>query len=284
MKVLIVEDDKFYAQRIVEYLQDRSVQTVAVRSAEDAISADLTEFEGAVIDLMLPNDPVASGISSEESRGGFSTGLCVARRLLVKKPTLQIVMLTSASNPEAQAWAGSKAIPFISKEEGPHALLSALRRYGLLPGDPTPLAFIVHGRDSGAVYELKNYIQNTLKWQEPVILREQPSGGKTIIEKFEEYARRVDCVFVLLTPDDVGGLPGTNDEKRRSRQNVIFEAGFFYANLNRLSGRIFLLYKGPLELPSDISGVVLIDIQDGIIAAGENIRIEVATLLGSQGK
>ena len=284
MKVLIVEDDQFYAQHIVEHLQDRSVQTIVVRSAEDALSADLTQFEGAVVDLMLPNNPAASGITSEESRGGFSTGLCVARRLFVKKPTLQIVMLTSASNPEAQAWAGDKAIPFISKEEGYHALLSVLRRSGLLPGDPTPLAFIVHGRDSSSVYELKNYVQNRLKWQEPVILREQPSGGKTIIEKFEEYAHRVDCVFVLLTPDDVGGLVGTNDVKRRSRQNVIFEAGFFYGKLDRLSGRVFLLHKGPLELPSDISGVVLIDIEDGVVAAGENIRTEIAALLGQQGR
>jgi CheY-like chemotaxis protein len=112
MKLLIIEDDQFYAQRIVEGLQDRSVQTVVIRSAEDALDVDLDQFGGAIIDLMLPNDTNLSGISSEESRGGFSTGLCVARRLLVKKSTLQIVMLTSASNPEAQAWAGEKANSF----------------------------------------------------------------------------------------------------------------------------------------------------------------------------
>jgi predicted nucleotide-binding protein len=120
-----------------------------------------------------------------------------------------------------------------------------------------------------------------LKWQEPIVLRDQASGGKTIIEKFEECAHRIDCVFVLLTPDDMGGLVGTNDEKRRSRQNVIFEAGFFYGKLDRLSGRVLLLHKGPLELPSDISGVVLINIENGVVAAGENIRMEVAALLGS---
>ena len=52
--------------------------------------------------------------------------------------------------------------------------------------------------------ELKDYLQNTLKWQEPLVLREQPSRGKTIIEKYEEQSARIDCVFVLLTPDDVG--------------------------------------------------------------------------------
>lgn len=83
-----------------------------------------------------------------------------------------------------------------------------------------PGAFIVHGRDEDTLMQVKNFIQNSLKWQEPVVLRDQPSAGKTIIEKFEEHASGVDCVFVLLTPDDIGKLAGTNDEKRRSRQNV----------------------------------------------------------------
>lgn len=67
MQVLIVEDDHFYAQRICELLQDRGVETSIVRSAEEALS-DLTAFDGAVIDVMLPNDASLSGISHEESQ------------------------------------------------------------------------------------------------------------------------------------------------------------------------------------------------------------------------
>ncbi len=37
-----------------------------------------------------------------------------------------------------------------------------------------------------------------------VILHEQPNRGRTIIEKFEDYAG-VAFAVVLLTPDDVGG-------------------------------------------------------------------------------
>ena len=36
---------------------------------------------------------------------------------------------------------------------------------------------------------------------EPVVLHEQPNQGRTIIEKFEEYAQ-VGFAVVLLTPDD----------------------------------------------------------------------------------
>jgi predicted nucleotide-binding protein len=60
---------------------------------------------------------------------------------------------------------------------------------------------------------------------------------------------------VLLTPDDVAVTTGSNDAKRRSRQNVIFEMGFFCAAFGRRSGRVILLHKGPIELPSDIAGV-----------------------------
>lgn len=277
MRVLVVEDDHFYSQRICELLQDQGVQATVARSAEEALHTDLTPFDAAVIDVMLPNDPGASKITTEESRGGFLTGVAVARRLLKKKNTLRIVMLSSdVTNAEAEKWASEQSISFVPKHKGGGALLDALRRLGVISGLRSPLAFIVHGHDSAAILELKNYIQNTLHWQEPFVLREQPSLGKTLIEKFEEFARKVDCVFVLLTTDDKVLSSGTNDEKRRSRQNVIFELGFFYASLERTSGRVILLHKGEVELPSDISGIVWIDISKGIAAAGEEIRKEVA--------
>jgi len=128
--------------------------------------------------------------------------------------------------------------------------------------------FIVHGHDDKTKLELKNYIQNNLKLGEPVILAEQPSKGMTIIEKFEEYSQNVRYVFILLTPDD------TYDGSERARQNVILELGFFLGALGRKSGRIILLYKGVLDIPSDLSGVIYIKIDGGINAAGEEIRKE----------
>jgi predicted nucleotide-binding protein len=250
------------------------------RSAEQALDIDLAGFEGAIVDLMLPNDVAKSGISEAESRGGFLTGVAVARRLLQKKPDIHITMISSdIASAQARAWAKENAVSFVSKEDGCNSLLQALKRAGHIKGERAPLAFIVHGHDSSPVSELKNFLQNTLKWQEPIVLREQQSLGKTIIEKFEEYAGRIDCVFVLLTPDDKVSDNGSDDERRRSRQNVIFELGFFYGTLERGSGRVLLLHKGRVELPSDISGIIWIDISNGIQSAGEEIRKEVMSLL-----
>lgn len=143
--------------------------------------------------------------------------------------------------------------------------------------------FIVHGHDETAKLQLKNYLQNILRLPEPIILHEQPSLGRTIIEKFEAYAVQANLVFVLLTPDDRMSTNEQSDqEKRRARQNVIFEMGYFLGQLGRSSGRVLLLHKGNIDIPSDIAGIIYIDISHGIEAAGENIRRELSAFLPPQ--
>jgi predicted nucleotide-binding protein len=140
-------------------------------------------------------------------------------------------------------------------------------------------SFIVHGHENETLLELKNYLQNTLGMEQPIVLREQPGLGKTMIEKFEREAEDVGVVFVLLTPDDEVVNPGAPESgTRRARQNVILELGFFLGRLGRESGKILLLHKGPIEIPSDIAGIEYIDITNGIESAGEKIRRELQAL------
>ena len=95
---------------------------------------------------------------------------------------------------------------------------------------------------------------------EPVVLHEQPNQGRTIIEKFEEYAQ-VAFAVVLLTPDDIGGRHGQSDGLQpRARQNVILELGFFLGKLGR-RGTCALL-KEDVEIPSDYDGVLYIPMDD----------------------
>jgi len=279
MKALVVEDDRYTGQLLSEMLQDRGFEVELAGSVQAALEYRLEDYSVLIIDVMLPNDPEVTGISIEESRGGYLSGVAFARRVRQRHPSARIVLLTSAMEiTGAEDWANSHDVPFVRKIDGPQALFAVLEKLRVLPNLPTPKAFIVHGRDEQALGELKEYIKRNLKWQAPVVLREQPSAGKTVIEKFEEFASRADCVFVLLTPDDLAGDEGDkrdDDSKRRSRQNVIFELGFFYAQFRRLSGRDLLLQKGPIEIPSDLQGIVWIDVKDGILASGELIRKEV---------
>jgi CheY-like chemotaxis protein len=274
MAILIVEDDRFYAGQLAEILADHGIDTLRVSTAEEALRTPSTLYEAAIIDVMLPNDPEVSGIGQEESRAGFFTGVALARRLLKEKPGLKIILITGDLwGSDSEQWARTRGVPIVLKSEGQRAVRGALRGLGILKEAPKPRAFIVHGRDESALLQLKNYLQNTMGWPEPVVLREQPNCGRTLIEKFEDYSDRVDCVFVLLTPDDAAASAAAKDP-RRSRQNVIFELGFFFAQLGRLSGRVIILHRGPNELPTDIQGLVWIGIDNGIDAAGEQIRRE----------
>jgi hypothetical protein len=116
--------------------------------------------------------------------------------------------------------------------------------------------FVVHGRNN----ELKETVARFLTQLDlqPVILHEQASAGRTIIEKFEDHSNACFAV-ILLTPDDVGGLDsGDSVEhlRKRARQNVIFEWGFFVAKLGRRN--VCALVAQGLEMPSDTHGIACV--------------------------
>ena len=114
--------------------------------------------------------------------------------------------------------------------------------------------FVIHGQDESAREAVARFLEK-LKL-EPVILHELPNKGRTIIEKFEDYAD-VKFAVVLLTPDDAGKPAGNgNGLEARARQNVIFELGFFIGKLGR--ERVCALLKDGVEIPSDYDGVVYI--------------------------
>lgn len=114
--------------------------------------------------------------------------------------------------------------------------------------------FIVHGRDNEAKQEVARFIENI--GLEPIILHEQVSGGKTIIEKIEHYSAEAGFALVLYTACDRGrGAFETKvPARKRARQNVVFEHGYLMARLGREN--VCALVKDEIETPNDISGVV----------------------------
>jgi predicted nucleotide-binding protein len=113
--------------------------------------------------------------------------------------------------------------------------------------------FLVHGHDERTKQTVARFLDRITK-PGVTILDEQAGSGRTLIEKFEDYASEAIYAVVLLTGDDEGRRHGTDDELRpRARQNVILELGFFVAQLGR--SHVTLLYEEGVELPSDISGV-----------------------------
>jgi len=115
--------------------------------------------------------------------------------------------------------------------------------------------FIVHGHDEARKHELFRVLQDTTG-SKPIILHEQPSGGRSILEKLEAYAHSAGFAVVLLTADDVGRANGAETDAPRARQNVVFEAGYFAGRLGR--ARVVLLHEAGVELPSDLDGIVYV--------------------------
>jgi predicted nucleotide-binding protein len=138
----------------------------------------------------------------------------------------------------------------------------------------TNKAFIVHGHDEAARETVARFLEKL--GVQAIILHEQATQGRTLVEKLEHYAD-VDFAVVLLTPDDVGAQADMADQLcPRARQNVVLELGFFVGKLGR--SHVCALHKGPLELPSDYLGVGYVPLD-----AGGGWRLQLAKELRTAG-
>lgn len=120
--------------------------------------------------------------------------------------------------------------------------------------------FVVHGHD----HDMRDAVTRFLLelGLEAIVLDEQASRGRTIIEKFEHHSKGALLALAVLTPDDIGypkDRPG--EAKPRARQNVFFELGFFVGKLGR--DKVVALCEGEIEFPSDLYGVVYIERHTG---------------------
>lgn len=130
--------------------------------------------------------------------------------------------------------------------------------------------FVVHGHD----VELKNDTELFLRSinLEPIVLHRQLDEGLTVIEKFEKHAD-VTYAIILLTPDDIGfpvsEIKKSEDERAieyRSRQNVIFEFGFFVGRLSRKN--VCCIYKEGVTVPSDLNGLIYKKVNNSVEEIG----------------
>jgi predicted nucleotide-binding protein len=120
--------------------------------------------------------------------------------------------------------------------------------------------FVVHGHDTALQQAVARFLEKLDL--EAVILDEQANQGRTVIQKFSDHSN-VRFAIVLLTGDDVGGKKGTPPEELspRARQNVILEFGYFLGKLG--ASAVCALYEPGVELPSDVSGMLYVPVEQG---------------------
>ena len=119
--------------------------------------------------------------------------------------------------------------------------------------------FVIHGHDETNTLKLRNLLKERFKL-EPIVLKELPSKGRALIEKFEEEASDASFAFALVTPDDLVRIQ--TDEYAQPRPNVIFELGWFYGRLGR--NRVCILFREGSRIHSDLDGVLRIQFRESV--------------------
>lgn len=123
---------------------------------------------------------------------------------------------------------------------------------------PPKAIFLVHGHDETIALKVQRDVRR-ITGIEPTILADMPSAGRTVIEKFEQYATQSQYAIVLMTRDDeMARQDSAGTPVMRARQNVVLELGYFIGKLGR--NRVLVL-REDVEGPSDIAGVVYISIK-----------------------
>jgi predicted nucleotide-binding protein len=114
--------------------------------------------------------------------------------------------------------------------------------------------FVVCGTDG----EMKQAVTISLTRLKlvPIVVCEEPSQGKKIVERFQEYSD-VGFAVVLLSPDDCVYVKDESPTKRklRPRQDVIFELGFLLGKLGKNNVLVFFRECANFEIPTDFEGI-----------------------------
>jgi predicted nucleotide-binding protein len=264
-----VREDREWFVGLKEYLENKLQYVVLparhFQDAEDLIRQPDT-FDIAVIDLSWTGDATLG------TRSRDNVGLTLLEQLHERnrgrKSPLPVIVLSQnyTKDPELIPLVvrkGALPVPKDYTPTGHQAVGGAIEyvsQHATATGVKQPhKIFLVHGHDIGLLHEVARFLEK-LK-QRPVILREEANAGKTIIEKIDDYAD-VTYAVVMLTPDDRGEKASSSfeEQKKRARQNVIFELGYFIGKLGR--DKVTALYIPGVEIPSDYSGVLFTCLDD----------------------
>jgi CheY-like chemotaxis protein len=248
--VLFVENDPTFLESRKEFLVQEGYRVFTATNRQEAKQILAQErVDLALLDIRLEDDKACDD----------NSGVMLAQEIAPFAPCIILTGFSSVDHVRdalrSRFPGPAVAVDFITKQEGPEALLCAVRS---VLGRPK--VFLVHGHDEAAKEIVARCIERL--GVQVIILHEQPSAGRTIIEKLEDYADASDFAVVLLSPDDFGGSQRQPRHKRpRARQNVVFELGYFIGKLGR--HKVWTLSREEVEIPSDYHGVLYLPMDPG---------------------
>ncbi len=248
--ILFADNDEAFLNTRKESLERTGYQVFTASNPVQARQMLVDEhLDLAILDIRLKDDNDDKDVS----------GLTLAQEVAPFVPKIMLTQFPSVFYVQealnSLAPGGAPAVAFVVKDEGSEALLHAIQT--VLRQN----VFIGHGHDKAAKEAVTFFIKSlNLR---PILLEEQTSTGRTIIDMFEDHSN-VAFAVMLLTPDDVGGSQqGAEEVGLRARQNVILELGYFIGKIGR--SKVSILCKEGVEIPSQLHGIrcLRMDSDDG---------------------
>jgi hypothetical protein len=206
--------------------------------------------------------------------GAEGTYLAGLAALLAKKPLVPVASFGGASRQLFSAFKEfGETMDHLNSFTGPwhpQVLESIIKIGGLRSVQSSVRVLLIHGR-SEDWQDLERWLSKELT-AEITVMKEEFGDGRTLPEKFEELAEKVDGAIALATPDDLGGLANqtVGNHTPRARENVWIEYGWFWGRLGRK--RIMLLHRGDVQVPSDLNGLEYYAYQSNPLEVSESIR------------
>lgn len=108
--------------------------------------------------------------------------------------------------------------------------------------------FISHGQ-STEWYKVQSFIEKDIQLK-TLELAQEPSIGRTVLQKLNDEANRCGYAVIVMTGDDIVG------DQKRARENVMHEIGFFQGKYGLQN--VTLLHEEGVNIPSNIHGLVYI--------------------------
>jgi hypothetical protein len=134
--------------------------------------------------------------------------------------------------------------------------------------------FISHGR-SPDWREVQDYIEKDLNIL-TLELAQEPSKGRTVLQKLNEESNKCSFAVVVMTGDDNLGTGAP-----RARENVMHEIGFFQGKYGLAN--VCLLHEEGTNIPSNIHGLVYIPFPKALVSAAFGVlsrELRVAVTMG----
>jgi CheY-like chemotaxis protein len=113
-RILFVDDDPFASKALCAPLRDHGFLVDDVSNVPAALSCvQVTLYDLAIVDVMMPT----GGLDFMETKGGFETGIALARRLKQESETLKILGITQREAPEVVEWFNTQGNGLCSKRD-----------------------------------------------------------------------------------------------------------------------------------------------------------------------